>query len=345
MPLVSKQRIYERIVSDTCALDEVKRIISTHPQIIAHDVCHALPLDRLCMKRTSNPDIIIHLIEEGSKHRQLSSCRGGLIRDKGICMPPLKMLIFNDRIDVLRRLEQIKDPAMIQPQDIIKYEFLHFAVSHCRLEWVRYFLQLYPQAITMKDCNNMLPIHVCANEWHRHPDLFWGVFRLLLEEGVRQGVGGMNKGFGGLFVPTPKTNQSIIYDIFKCAGVTWEKISTIVKDKHVRCVLIRQLALGNIPKDHFYDIIKSFNDCLFVKDKKGRLPIHIAAQRGLKWEDGMKDIVEANFVGLAHGDDETGLYPFALAASSNGLEEKDLECIFELLRCFPDCCRIQFAEE
>ena len=59
------------------------------------------------------------------------------------------------------------------------------------------------------------------------------------------------------------------------------------------------------------------------------LPIHTAATYGLKWENGMKDIVEDDLPSLGIADPTTNLYPFALAASTN---ENDLTSIYELIR-------------
>ena len=368
MLLSKKYAYYEKIVSDSCSLEDVKKIIQLHPQILTFSSCHAIPLDRLCMGKTSNPDIIIYLVQESIKqnssnnnnkttndddgsrkknsksssnkhhHHDDSSDRGGLLRDRGLCMPPLKMLIYNDRIDVLKRLRQIN---MILPEDIIKFQFLHFAVSHCRLEWVRFFLELSPASVCVKDRFGLLPIHLCANEWHKDPNTFWEIFRLLLEEGVRQGVGGGDEGVGGLFVQMPNCQKNLIDEIFKSQGMSWEKISRVVKDGNVRRVLVHQLAKGNISKRHVNDIIKHFPDCVCVK-YQGRLPIHVAAESGLAWDDGMKTIVEANLSAIETVDEVTNLLPFGLAAAGR---DKDLQSIYELLRHFPNCCSIQIVKK
>ncbi len=205
------------------------------------------------MKKTSDPDIIIYLVQQGAKideeeerqkrsHGRVhghghghgnrsgigSSTRGGLVRDMRVCMPPLKMLIYNDRLDVLKKLSEMDQP-MLFPQDVVDYHLLHFAVGHCRPDWVRFFIGLNPKAVSTRDEYGLLPIHLCAKEWHKSPDLFWDILSLILEEGVKQKVGG-EEGFGGLFVPTPPgkvavSSRTIIPAVFKSSGVTWEKIS------------------------------------------------------------------------------------------------------------------------
>jgi len=378
--------LYEKITSTSSTLDEVKSVVHSYPQILSFSFSHVFPLDKLCMKKTSNPDIIIYLVQQGAKidaeeeerqkrshsherigdmHKSVgnrSTCtdrsaigsnntRGGLVRDmRSICMPPLKWLIYNDRMDVLKKLSEM-DPPMLLPQDVVNYHLLHFAVSHCRPDWVRFFLDLNPRAVGKTNDYGQLPIHLCAKEWHKSPDIFWDVFRLLLVEGVKEKVGG-EYGFGGLFVPTlRKVNAgvstsaststkvsireiTIIEEIFKSAGVTWDKISKIIQDKNARNALVHQLLKGNISgTQHFIDIVHSFSDCLCVKDGRGQLPIHIALERGIAWDNGTGDLVKANSTVIKTPDKLTGLFPFALAAVGEG---NDLESIFELLRRFPE---------
>ena len=50
------------------------------------------------------------------------------------------------------------------------------------------------------------------------------------------------------------------------------------------------------------------------KDKDGRLPLHVAIDKGLYWEGGIKEIAEANYDAISEIDEVTGLYPFMLAA-------------------------------
>ncbi len=352
MLLSNKYTYYEKLVSESCTIQEAKQIITSFPEILTFESYHhALLLDRLCMSKTSNLDIIMYVIEQSIKLKvfhndeininsckndyERCKCKGGLLREKGLCMPPLKMLIFNDRIDVLHRLQQ--DTFILQPNDIDKFDFLHFAISHFRLEWIRYFVNLHPKSVCKTNCCGWLPIQLCANEWYKDPVVFWDTFELLLTVGIREGVGG-KLGFGGLFVKLPRgNNKNIIHEhSFKSKGVSWEKMSNVVKDDlNARRVIIDQLIHGNVPKEHCKEIISNFSDVLFVKDEDGRLPIHIAAEVGLGWNDGLKEIVEANLSSIECVDAVTGLLPFTLCAIG---ERNDLQSVFELLRRFPNSC-------
>jgi hypothetical protein len=101
------------------------------------------------------------------------------------------------------------------------------------------------------------------------------------------------------------------------------------------------------------------------------LPIHVGALYGLIWEQGMKQIVQANYIHVQEYHGPTGLLPFALAAVSasrkrnddrtgtgtstddnndnvgTGNNERmqyncDLDTIYSLLRYHPDCIKHQF---
>jgi len=69
-----------------------------------------------------------------------------------------------------------------------------------------------------------------------------------------------------------------------------------------------------------------------VVGKDGRYPMHVAASNSLKWESGLKYIVEANYLPLIETDPTTGLYPFMLTAAG---QNADLEATYQLLRLHP----------
>lgn len=71
------------------------------------------------------------------------------------------------------------------------------------------------------------------------------------------------------------------------------------------------------------------SDCANVRDGAGRLPIHIATEIGLRWDEGIADIVFANSNGLEEKHCVTGLYAFMTSAVG---PDSDLETIFRLLR-------------
>lgn len=358
---------YQQITSDSCTLAQAQSIIQSYPQILTFAEKRLWPiLHVVCMSKSSNPDVIVYLmylkVEELILHNHNNHRHG---YDDLRVISPLHMLIKNNRTEVLQRLKhdhqqhQLNHPILLI-KDIInndKFHFIHFAVSRYRLEWVKFLLEINPYAIRVEDKNGLIPMLVlvkklhrknCIMEYNETSKFFWDLFQLLLRVGIKYKVGDTidditketRGGFGGLFLPVPYCNNTcIIEEIFKSEQVSWSKISTVVQnDIHARQDLIYQLATGNIPKEHCGNVVKYFSDCMVVRDAKGRLPIHIAAESGLGWDEGMKDIAQASFTSIDCIDMVSGLMPFALAAVGNG---KDLQCIFELLRLSPTCCLLQ----
>mmetsp|Transcript_5409 Transcript_5409/g.6920 ORF Transcript_5409/g.6920 Transcript_5409/m.6920 type:complete len:402 (-) Transcript_5409:1522-2727(-) len=63
-----------------------------------------------------------------------------------------------------------------------------------------------------------------------------------------------------------------------------------------------------------------------------RSPLLEAAQRGLPWDYGLKEIMNSDLTALAKHDEQTGLSPFMVAACGS---YNDLEAIFQLLSAYP----------
>lgn len=74
------------------------------------------------------------------------------------------------------------------------------------------------------------------------------------------------------------------------------------------------------------------SDCAKIRDGAGRLPIHIATEMGLRWNEGVGLIVFAHDKGLEEKHCVTGLYPFMMAAAGRS---NDLNTIFMILRARP----------
>lgn len=68
---------------------------------------------------------------------------------------------------------------------------------------------------------------------------------------------------------------------------------------------------------HLHGICKNIPQSTLVRDRRGRLAIHLAAQMGLDWKrDCMEDIVMGNIGGVKENDPVTGLPVYALAAAA-----------------------------
>jgi hypothetical protein len=194
----------------------------------------------------------------------------------------------------------------------------------------------------------------------------------LISKGIQYQIGG-EFGIGGLFNLATDEVQDLIYknwnefvvpaldiDIALCKDVD---MSICSKQPILHAAIISKAPLCIIRQ-----MINKF-DCISTEDSMGRYPIDVAVKEGLKWDDGMKDIVHAftdstvvqgqtrlminvaalhglkwengmkevtleniNQIASSNVDTLTGLFPFMLAATG---DNSDLDAIYELLRANP----------
>jgi hypothetical protein len=71
----------------------------------------------------------------------------------------------------------------------------------------------------------------------------------------------------------------------------------------------------------------------WARDGNGQLPIHVALEKGLKWNNGMEELISADALTLSEPHPVNGLYPFEIAATCFTSENLDL--IFNLLTMNP----------
>ena len=60
-------------------------------------------------------------------------------------------------------------------------------------------------------------------------------------------------------------------------------------------------------------------NCAQLPNQDGRLPLHLAIERGLSVEEGLEEIIQANRDALEERDGFTGFYPFVLARNNMDL--------------------------
>jgi hypothetical protein len=73
-----------------------------------------------------------------------------------------------------------------------------------------------------------------------------------------------------------------------------------------------------------------------IRDGYGHPMLHFAAENGLKWQDGMEEILASSHDMLEVPDTSTGLYPFILAAAG---KRSELSVIHRMLLLNPGLCR------
>lgn len=162
------------------------------------------------------------------------------------------------------------------------------------------------------------------------------------------------------------TRWSQIYSMDDFSVFFLASIAEVFKDKP-----FLQKAIGYTTRNGIVDIIDHFENCATIRDSNDELPIEVAVKKNLKWDDGLKDILEitvasdkyersALMLSCTYGlkwnngmdqivncrcydDDELykvdavyGLYPVLLLATC---ENAELQGIFELVREAPFICK------
>jgi hypothetical protein len=211
------------------------------------------------------------------------------------------------------------------------------------------------------DNNGELPIHTFVKTNESAEDLDLGVLHDLLHSGMHYGFEN-EYCIGGLFTMSThdETSCSIFETLF---GLFVESCTTplrkVIEDVARGAPLLQAAIIAHSSNRIMAQIIHLFPWTKLTRDSTGRLPIqlavetglswdqgiellvhntsthpdilpiHTAARYGLKWENGMKDIVEDDLSSLEIADPTTNLYPFALAASTS---EYDFTSVYELIR-------------
>lgn len=333
-------------------INKIRSMIRCQPDLLAQTTVptfeSAIPIVLVCtgdQEMYSSEDrtqLIQLLAAEGMKNDVCGpSGRGGLLlnlnEDQDIVNDPVTcfhMLVGKNDVSTLKALAEM-EPPLLRPEDVVQYNLLHLASSCGHIEVVKCLLRTNPHSLAFKNFDGNYPIHISAMKGHTE------VFKLLLQRGRSLNFGG-EEGFGGLFVKRScKDNRAKLTALDSWiiqSPREWDRIAPSLRQTFVGFPLLQR----TICSSHFLSrrfAIKSLIlhfDCTTTRDHEDKLPLHVAAERGLKWTEGLKEILESNLSALKENDRQTNLPPFILAATANNSYTQDLSSIFELLRHNPE---------
>ncbi len=231
------------------------------------------------------------------------------------------------RKNVLQRLFDLK---VFEKKEIIECNMIYSCSkddhSERRLE---YLLSICPESLAKPDgMMNSLPIEqhtdsLCNNRG----------FEIILKAGLKY----YPKELGFLFYKGPTKHKRIIeiaMDV-RLGYLTQEKLCTwmheAIPPSNDQPILHDVIRLA--PK--FFSLFwRYYPDAIYLRDQKGRLPLHIALQRSAIWSPLLLSLIAVNDPIDRHEKDPvTGLYPFMSAASGR---VHDLNVIYYLLRRDPN---------
>mmetsp|Transcript_375 Transcript_375/g.539 ORF Transcript_375/g.539 Transcript_375/m.539 type:complete len:377 (-) Transcript_375:278-1408(-) len=331
-------------------LNKIRSIIRRYPEVLSRsaqtNVPFAIPIVVVC---TGDNDMIsqldkiamIKLLAQEGIRCNVSGTegRGGLamnLRENDTDEAPITtfhIVTGKNDVDTLRSMAEM-NPPLLHPEDVEKFYLLHLASSCGHLEATEFFLQLNPHALMKENNDGNCPIHIAAMKGNME------VFRLLLETGRRLNFGG-EIGTGGLFVKRGSNDDRAHLTALDFLTIQspqeWDSFAPYLRQYFAGLPLLQRAVRTGHTLSIWGEIVSliSHFDCAFIRDDRNRLPIMVAAECGLKWNNGMKEIIESNFIALKEQDEETNLPPFALAAAASN-NAKDLTSVFELIRHDPD---------
>mmetsp|Transcript_15239 Transcript_15239/g.18548 ORF Transcript_15239/g.18548 Transcript_15239/m.18548 type:complete len:352 (+) Transcript_15239:256-1311(+) len=323
----------------TQSLPQTIEITRSCPMILSHtNAVGYLPIHMAikCTRSQYRSDVIKFIIEEGINNNVGGrEGRGGLLtrtKDKyrtALCL----LVVGDDKTDILDYLVK-RQPPLLSSQDVIDYHLLHHAAGDPfffkdRFNTIRFLIDLCPQALGVRNDIGDLPIHHACKQ----PGYCLNTLQMFLNEGVRQGVFLEKNGRGKPFL--------------KC--VLEEHIIPLLEGLDTADVPVLQGVIGVVDEATLRIMIDKFDNFprwCHIRDKQGRLPLHVGAEHGLRWENELRDILEANKLATSVIDPISNLYPYSLAACDCGTKKCgcDLDVIYELSRCNPDCIGFQTDE-
>jgi len=302
--------------------------------------------------------------------------RGGLLVKNELNELPLELICKKKGREFMKLfpfLLKAQNPKLITVADLKEKGLFHTVSRGGQCAFALQLFKLCPEVLGIVDDKGRLPLHNALDPLSSSNP---SIFRLLLREGLKQGVGCEQGGLAGLLVKDFQGLTPLDLLVYRepdarnsLVKVLYEGIVSNVP--LVSSLLMRPMLYTPKPENssnnrhrnfarelqnwancrRMYDrkllsIITTFKESRTIPDSNGRLPIHIAIEKGLgelgmelslirysRWihESGVSDAAKA-YLALRNEsycllcvDPATGLFPFQMVASKEELRTTDSE--------------------
>ena len=302
-------------------IETVKAIIKECPEFLfVKDSKGNLPLHIACGDNNSS-HIYVPLLARVGVYNGVggNNGRGGLLVEGSQNLLAIGMLARKGNIDVIKRLRSTT-PPLFKDEDITNYNLVHLAVFQMQLKMVKYLISNNLAAVYSKTCKGgCLPLHFSQS---------LEMVTQLLESAIMANPS--HATIGGLFAKDDDGKMPIDHILTQHNSENaWNTIAKVLS-KHKDVTILHE-AIRHAPS-HVDYIIKNFPYACFLRDQKGRLPVHVALHEGMKWSGALISIMNANSDCLWDIDPVTGFYPVVLASCEPSC---DLKTIDYLMRVHP----------
>ncbi len=230
--------------------------------------------------------------------------------------------------NVLRKLFELN---FLQRQDIIDYDMIE--CSCCGIHTMRrleFVLSICPEGVaSIFGYEEWFPLQYSISVKERHG------FDAILKVGLSY----YPRNVGFLFEKSPSLSGRTVIELAMAdeylglsPSYIFRLIHEAIPPSNGHPILHDVIRLAPKYTSLFW---KHYPDSVYLRDKKGRLPLHVALQRAAKWSKPLWSLISINQrFDEDKKDPVTGLYPFMSAASDRG--GNDLSVVYHILRSDPN---------
>ncbi len=309
----------ERHISEVTT---VETIVNVCPQfLLSKGVNGDLPIHCAASDIESALTFVPILAKYGSIHGVGEGRSGGLLEEGHNQWRPIVKLARLGSLGTVEAIANI-EPQLIDLKQLVANDVILInAVVSNNFEMVKWLTELSPQGLfSFSKVTGRLPIH-CSQTLK--------VFKYLLQSGMKHRPSD-DVTMGGLF-HIDKSGLSAIdhmkltfeeRSVFRCIN------QVLSSYKHIPLI---HHAIKLVP-NNLEEIILYCPQFCFTCDSRGRLPVQIALENGMKWSGPLVSLMNANMERIGDLDPVTGFCPSALAAMH---PSSDLDTIYHLLRMYP----------
>lgn len=328
---------WERKVDE---INVVNAIVDTCPEFLAtKDIYGFLPIHSFAYSKIEDAVIeyVPHLAEAGQKHGiGESDERGGLLIKNRGGFNALQLLTAQKKSSTVMEKLKCADPPLLLKKDVRKYHLLQEAVGDESIEMAKYMAKLDPSCLCYDHSGLGIPLkRVCCYKNYEvdkeHKEERLELMKYLLHAALSYDAS--DNSIGGLFAQV-NDDELILDSMVEKYGDedTWSSIKEALSS-FADLPLLHQV-IKHCPAN-INHVVTKFPNSVLLRDKQGRLPIHIALECGMEWNAELVFMMHLNRDNLKDFDPVTKRPPFVLAAL-NETASCDLSTVYFLLREHPE---------